>query len=52
MVVIFLVLLAASVLPQPRRLRGWYLGLVVIAAALTCACGIFGAIHGLVFSEA
>ena len=51
MVVIFLVILAISVLPHPRRLRGWYLGLVVIAAALTCACGIFGAIHGLLFSE-
>jgi Mn2+/Fe2+ NRAMP family transporter len=47
MVVIFLVALAVSVLPEPRRLRGWYLGLVVIAATLTCACGIFGAIHGL-----
>jgi archaellum biogenesis protein FlaJ (TadC family) len=49
MVVIFLVILAISVLPQPRRLRGWYLGLVVIAATLTGACGMFGAIHGLVF---
>ncbi len=47
MVVIFLVALAISVLPQQRRLRGWYLCLVVIAATLTCACGIFGAIHGL-----
>jgi Mn2+/Fe2+ NRAMP family transporter len=47
MVVIFLVVLAISVLPPPRRLRGWYLGLVVIGATLTCACGIFGAIHGL-----
>jgi Mn2+/Fe2+ NRAMP family transporter len=47
MVVVFLVVLAISVLPQQRRLRGWYLGLVVIAATLTCACGMFGAIHGL-----
>jgi len=46
-VVIFLVLLAISVLPHPRRLRGWYLGLVIIAATLTCVCGIFGAVHGL-----
>jgi len=47
MVVIFLVVLAFSRLPHPQRLRGWYFGLVVIAATLTCACGIFGAIHGL-----
>jgi len=47
MVVIFLVVLAFSSLPHPQQLRGWYLGLVVIAATLTCACGIFGAIHGL-----
>jgi Mn2+/Fe2+ NRAMP family transporter len=47
MIVIFLVVLAFSRLPHPQQLRGWYLGLVVIAATLTCACGIFGAIHGL-----
>ena len=47
MVVIFLVVLAFSKLPHPQRLCGWYLGLVVIAVTLTCACGIFGAIHGL-----
>jgi Mn2+/Fe2+ NRAMP family transporter len=47
MVVIFLVILAFSSMPHPQRLRGWYLGLVVIAATLTCAGGIFGAIHGL-----
>ena len=47
MVVIFLVVLAFSRLPHPQRLRGRYFGLVVIAATLTCACGIFGAIHGL-----
>jgi len=47
MVVIFLVVLAFSSLPHAHQLRGWYLGLVVIAATLTCAGGIFGAIHGL-----
>jgi Mn2+/Fe2+ NRAMP family transporter len=47
MVVLFLVVLAFSRLGHPQRLRGWYLGLVIIAAAITCACGIFGAIHGL-----
>jgi lipopolysaccharide export LptBFGC system permease protein LptF len=46
-VVIFLVILAVSVLPHARRLHGWYFGLVVIAATLTCVCGIFGAIQGL-----
>jgi len=47
MVVIFLVVLAFSILPHPQRLRGWYLGVVIIAAGITCAGGIFGAIHGL-----
>ena len=47
MVVIFLVIPACSRLPYQQRLQGWYFGLVVIAATLTCACGIFGAIHGL-----
>jgi len=47
MVVIFLVVLACSSLPHVQRLRGWYLGLVVIAATFTCAGGIFGAIRGL-----
>jgi len=28
-------------------LRGWCLGLVVIAATVTCVCGVFGAIQGL-----
>ena len=47
MVVGFLVVLAASSLPDSNRLRGWYLGLVVIAATVTCARGVFGAIQGL-----
>jgi Mn2+/Fe2+ NRAMP family transporter len=47
LVFVFLVYLAVSALPPPQRLRGWYLGLVVIATTLTCACGIFGTIHGL-----
>jgi len=46
-VVIFLVMLAISVLPHPRRLRGWYLGLVVAAATVTCIAGIGGAVYGL-----
>ena len=47
MVLGFLVILAASILPGTIRLRGWYLGLVVIASTVTCACAVFGAIHGL-----
>ena len=47
MVLGFLVVLAASSLPGPNRLRGWYLSLVVTAATVTCACGLLGAIHGL-----
>jgi NRAMP (natural resistance-associated macrophage protein)-like metal ion transporter len=46
MVVGFLVILAASSLAAPNRLRGWYLKLVVIAVTATCAGGIFGAIYG------
>jgi len=47
MVVGFLVVLAKSILAEPNRLRGWYLGLVVVAATVTCVCGIAGAIYGL-----
>jgi Mn2+/Fe2+ NRAMP family transporter len=47
LVVAFLVILAGSVLPGARRLRGWYLAAVAVATALTCACGIFGAVRGL-----
>jgi hypothetical protein len=47
LVLTFLVMLAISALPQARRLRGWYLAVVVAAAVATCTCGIFGAIRGL-----
>jgi len=33
-------------LPHGVRLRGWYLWLVVVLAALTAALGIFGAASG------
>jgi Mn2+/Fe2+ NRAMP family transporter len=46
MVVGFLVILAASSLAGPYRLRGWYLRLVVIGVTITCVGGIFGAIYG------
>jgi Mn2+/Fe2+ NRAMP family transporter len=42
----FLIALAARVLPHGVRLRGWYLWLVVVLAALTAALGIFGAASG------
>jgi Mn2+/Fe2+ NRAMP family transporter len=47
MVLGFLVVLAASSLSGPNRLRGWYLGLVVTAATATCACAVLGAIRGI-----
>ena len=47
MVLGFLVVLAASSLPAPNRLHGWYLGLVITAATATCACAVLGAIHGI-----
>ena len=47
LVVVFLIMLAISTLPRPQQLRGWYLAAVAVAAALTCACGIFGAVRGL-----
>ena len=47
MVVGFLVVLASSSLAEANRLRGWYFGLVVAAATLTCSAGIGGAIFAL-----
>ena len=47
MVLGFLLVLAASSLPDPNRLHGWYLGLVITAATATCGCAVLGAIHGI-----
>ena len=42
----FLIALAVRALPQPHRLRGWYLWLVVGVAVVTCALGVFGGLSG------
>jgi NRAMP (natural resistance-associated macrophage protein)-like metal ion transporter len=42
-----LVVLAATVLPEPLRLSGWYLRLIFVAAAALCATGLFGGLTGL-----
>jgi Mn2+/Fe2+ NRAMP family transporter len=43
----FLVALAAKALPPERRLKGWYLWLVVSVAFATCALGVFGGLSGV-----
>jgi Mn2+/Fe2+ NRAMP family transporter len=43
----FLILLAVRALPRELRLRGWYLKLVVVIAAITCALGVWGGVGGL-----
>jgi Mn2+/Fe2+ NRAMP family transporter len=42
----FLITLAVRALPHARRLRGWYLWLVLAVSALTCALGVFGGLSG------
>src|ERR1700736_3756414 len=49
MVLGFLLVLAASSLPDPNRLHGWYLGLVITAATATCGCAVLG--RSMVFSR-
>ncbi len=44
----FLIALAVWALPAAHRLRGWYLWVVVVVAALTCAFNRVG--YGQVFS--
>ncbi len=46
-VLTFLVRLAMVALPQAHRLRGWYLRVVVVVCAVTCALGVFGGVGGL-----
>jgi hypothetical protein len=41
-----LIMLAATALPRPHRLRGAYLWLVVAVSAATCALGVFGGFSG------
>jgi NRAMP (natural resistance-associated macrophage protein)-like metal ion transporter len=47
LVVGFLVTLAARALPQPMRLRGSYLGVIIVVSGVVCALGLFGGIRGL-----
>lgn len=52
LVVAGMIVLAATALPVPLRLRGWYLGLTVTLAALTCGAGLIGAVWGMVAAAA
>jgi Mn2+/Fe2+ NRAMP family transporter len=47
LVVGFLITLAATCLPDPYRLRGWYLWLTVCLCIVTCGCGVVGATQGI-----
>jgi NRAMP (natural resistance-associated macrophage protein)-like metal ion transporter len=42
----FLIALAVKALPRAHRLRGAYLWVVVVVAAVTCALGVFGGVSG------
>ena len=42
----FLIALAVKALPPAHRLRGWYLWMVLIVSAVTCALGVFGGFSG------
>ena len=48
LVVAFLVRLAATALPEPYRLKGWRLGLIVTLSALVSMVGVFGGLQALV----
>ena len=43
----FLIALAVKALPEPVRLRGWYLWVVVIVTASACLLGVFGGLSGI-----
>ena len=47
LVIGFLVVLAVKALPEPYRLSGWYLGLIVGVCALVSAVGVFGGVQAL-----
>lgn len=47
LVIGFLVALALKALPEPYRLRGWYLALIVGVCAAVSAIGMFGGLHAL-----
>ena len=42
----FLIALAVKALPQAHSLRGVYLWVVIVVAAVTCALGVFGGVSG------
>lgn len=42
----FLIALAVKALPDERRLRGWYLAVVIAVSAATCMLGVFGGLNG------
>jgi Mn2+/Fe2+ NRAMP family transporter len=48
LVIGILVALAVKALPEPYRLRGWYLGLIVGVSALVSAVGVFGGLQALI----
>jgi Mn2+/Fe2+ NRAMP family transporter len=47
LVVGLLVALAARALPEPYRLRGWYLGVIVVVCTAVSALGVFGGVRAL-----
>jgi Mn2+/Fe2+ NRAMP family transporter len=47
LVIGLLVALAVTALPEPYRLRGWYLGLIVAVCAIVSAVGVFGGVRAL-----
>jgi Mn2+/Fe2+ NRAMP family transporter len=48
LVIGLLVALAMTALPEPYRLRGWYLGLIVAVCTIVSAMGIFGGLRALI----
>ena len=46
LVIGLLVALAVKALPEPLRLRGWYLRLIIGICAIVCALGLFGGLSG------
>ena len=47
LVIGFLVALAVKALPEPFRLRGWYLALIIAVSAIVSAIGVFGGVQAL-----
>jgi Mn2+/Fe2+ NRAMP family transporter len=47
LVIGLLVALAVTALPEPYRLRGWYLGVLVAISTIVSAVGVFGGVRAL-----